>query len=72
MGRYTVNGSTGHGIRRYGYDEYTIRWQVDFYYASSRQRHPRGFQRWTDRKGAERFAKRWGISMPDTTPDGEG
>ena len=66
MGRYSYNGSTRHKIQRFGPDDYQISWQVDYYYVSSRLRHPRGFRRWTDRKGAERFAKKWGISMPDT------
>lgn len=65
--------STGHKIRRFGYDDYTIRWQVDYYCAGNRGGAEAGYWScWTNRAGAERFAKKWGISMPDTTPEGKG
>ena len=56
--------SYGHGIRRVGPDHYRLFWTVDFKYPSSRLRFPRVFTRDTDKRGAERFAKRWKRDMP--------
>lgn len=41
-------------------------WTVDHKYPSSRLRFPREHRRSTDREGAERFAKKHGLSMPST------
>lgn len=60
-----VEGSYGHHIRRIGPDHYRLSWAVDFKYASSRLRHPRGFDRDTDEAGARRFARRWHVNMPE-------
>lgn len=57
--------SYNHRIKRERDDEYVISWMVDRYYKGSRLRHPLGRSRDTNRKGAERFAKKWGISMPE-------
>ena len=66
MGRFRSSGSRGHRISYVGPDHYRISWVVDRYYASSRLRHPRGCRRDTDEVGATRFAKRWGVNMPES------
>ena len=63
------SGSYGHKIHRIGRDQFRLHWTVDHYYASSRLRHPRVASRDTDKDGAERFAKRWKISMPAQEQD---
>jgi hypothetical protein len=70
MGRVTGSRSSsyGHKIRREGGGWYTLYWAVDFKYAGSRLRYPRGFHRSTDEQGALRFAKKWGVPMPEA-PD---
>lgn len=45
-------------------DEFTLYWTV--YNKHGRILYPRSYSRETDRKGAERFAKKWGIKMPST------
>lgn len=52
-------------------DYYRLHWTVDFYYAGSRQRHPRRFSRDTDEAGALRFAKRHGLALPTPPPHEE-
>lgn len=64
MGRYSSNPSYGHKIQRMGHDFYRLWWTCDRYYANSRLRFPKGYSRDTDTKGAQRFAKRWGVAMP--------
>ena len=63
MSRHSPNKAYGHSIRRFGND-FEIAWVVDFYYASSRLRHPRGFSRITDERGARRFCKLHDLEMP--------
>lgn len=70
MGRYSSNGSYGHHIRRIAEGHFRLSWTVDRYYANSRLRHPRTATRDTDTAGAERFAKRWDIAMPETKQGG--
>lgn len=66
MSRYSAGRSYNHRCTADEYrGDYLISWVVDYYYPSSRLRYPRGFRRWTDRKGAERFCKKWGINMPE-------
>jgi hypothetical protein len=43
-------------------------WTVDFYYADSRLRYPRRFERDTDEAGARRFCKRWNTPFPEKEP----
>jgi hypothetical protein len=65
MSRHRSSGSYGHTIKATSHrDEFVIAWTVDRYYAGSRLRHPDRKQRDTDRKGAEKFAKKWGVPMP--------
>lgn len=64
MGRHSRNPSYAHRIQRVGGQFYRIEWTVDFYYPSSRLRHPRTFTRETDESGAKRFAKRWNLELP--------
>jgi len=62
MSRYRSEGSRSQHVRKLGPDWYVISWTVDFYYPTSRLRHPRTFRRNTDLAGAKRFAKRWGLN----------
>lgn len=64
MGRFSGNPSTGHKIQRFGRDDFLISWTVDRYIAGSRLRWPTRYSRWTNRAGAERFAKKWDVTMP--------
>jgi hypothetical protein len=67
MSRYTGAGSYGHRVRSTAYpDEFVIRWTYDRYYSGSRLRFPQCRERWTDRKGALRFAKKWGLRGKDS------
>ncbi len=57
--------SYGHSIRRIGPDHYRLSWTHDRKVAGSRLRFPTTIRRDTDRAGAERFAKKWGITPPE-------
>lgn len=59
-----ASGGYGHRIRDAGHGVYVISWQFDVKLGGSRLRSSRVVQRDTDREGAERFAKRWGLSLP--------
>lgn len=61
-------GSKNHRIARHGFDDYELSWQVEVKYASSRILHHRTMSRFTNRAGAEKFAKRWNVPMPESTP----
>lgn len=63
VSRYRSHGSTRHRIHYRGDGDYLLSWVVDYYYEGTRGRFPRGFTRTTDRRGAERFAKRWKIEI---------
>lgn len=63
-------GSYEHRIRCIAPDHYQISWVLDFKYPSSRLRYRRVFRRDTDARGARRFAKRWGISLPSPSSNG--
>ena len=65
MSRHRPGGGYGHHIQWLGPDHYRLSWSWDAYYASSRLRHPRKMTRDTDRAGADRFAKKHGIKVPD-------
>lgn len=69
MGRHRSGGSYSHRCKPDG-DEFLISWTVDYYYKGDRLRYPRGSKRWTDRAGALRFCKRWGLQF--TEPKGDG
>ena len=56
------SGSRRHHIQPMGPDWYRLSWTVD--YKHRRILYPRRYSRDTDRKGAERFAKRWGCAVP--------
>lgn len=64
MSRYRPASAYNHFIRQWGNDDYQIGWTVDYYYPTSRLRHPRSFRRNTDLAGAKRFAKRWKLAEP--------
>ena len=64
MSRYGKGGSYGHRVRRMGEDWFRLHWCLDYYYPTSRLRHPRGFDRDTDEAGAIRFCKKWGLELP--------
>lgn len=65
MSRHRSSGGYGHRIKFERTDEYRITWFYDRYFSGSRLRHPTGRSRDTNRKGAERFAKKWNIKMPE-------
>lgn len=69
MSRFSGGGSKGHKIQRLDSSWYRLRWTVDYYYSGSRLRFPRGFSRDTDEAGARRFAKKWGVKMPEECSD---
>lgn len=56
-------GSYGHRLRYLGDGCWRMSWKVDTKHG--RIRYPRVATRDTDRKGAERFARRWGLDMPE-------
>jgi len=56
------SGGYDHHIRKIDRDFYEISWRYDNSYG--RIRYPRTMRRDTDRKGAERFAKKWGLKLP--------
>ena len=65
MSRHRSASSYGHHVKRLlGGEDYRISWTVDFYYEGSRLRFPRTFSRDTDKAGAERFCRRWKVTMP--------
>lgn len=55
-------GGYGHRIRQAGDGMFWIAWSFDIKHG--RIRYPQNRSRHTDRKGAERFAKRWDVPMP--------
>ncbi len=57
-------GAHSHAIRALGPDNFRIYWTVDRKHPGSRLRYPTTHGRTTDRAGAERFAKKWGVKMP--------
>lgn len=59
-----ANGSYSHKIQKAPFGGYWISWVVDFHYSGSRLRFPRSFRRYTEKEGAERFSKKWGVPMP--------
>jgi hypothetical protein len=67
MSRFRSSDAYGQRVKRWG-QYYEISWVVDYYYRGSRLRYPRGFSRETDKKGAERFCKKWHIDMPKEAP----
>lgn len=64
MSRHRPSTAYSHFIRHWGGDDYQIGWTVDYYYPTSRLRHPRSFRRNTDLAGAKRFAKKWKLKEP--------
>ncbi len=56
-------GGYGHRIFRMGVDDYRIVWYYDV--KAGRLRSSRKTSRDTNRRGAERFAKKWGVTMPE-------
>lgn len=58
------SGSSHHRIVRERADEYEVSWRVEVKYSGSRLLHHRHYRRYTNRAGAERFAKKWKIAMP--------
>ena len=65
MGRYSPGYSYQHRIQRLGRDDFRLSWLVDRYYSGSRLRFPTRTTRDTDRAGAERFAAKWDVAMPE-------
>lgn len=65
MSRCRSAGSYGHGFQKLADDHYRLHWTVDRYYSGVRGRFPRVSRRDTDLAGARRFAKRWGLELPE-------
>lgn len=65
-----LNNSRGYGhhIQRIGADHFRLSWCSDYKCGGSRIRHTRTITRDTDTKGAERFAKKWDVRMPEPKP----
>jgi hypothetical protein len=59
------SGGKRHHIRRIMFDVYVLSWQYEVKYSGSRLLFHRTMTRETDKKGAERFAKKWGCPMPE-------
>jgi hypothetical protein len=65
VGRITGRGgSYGHRIQVMGGGDYLLHWVVDYRRKGSRLRYPHSFKSWADERGARRFARRWGLTMP--------
>lgn len=58
-------GGKRHRISYHGGGIYVLSWSYEHKYSGSRILHHRNVTRDTDRKGAERFAKKWGCAMPE-------
>lgn len=58
------SGGKHHRIAHLGGGVYLISWRYEVKYAGSRLLFHRTLARETDKKGAERFAKKWGVAMP--------
>lgn len=56
-------GGRRHQIRRTHRDEYEISWQYQVKYSGARTLHHHSITRDTNRKGAERFAKKHNVSF---------
>lgn len=65
MTRHRPGGGYSHRISKIMEGWYEISWTYDRYYDGSRLRHPTGMRRQTDEAGARRFAKKWGVPMPE-------
>ncbi len=63
MSRIRSTGSSGHSVKRFGYDDYRLYWTVDRYCKGSRLRFPTQYSRDTDAAGAKRFIKKWGVTL---------
>lgn len=69
MGRIIGAGASksyGHRWKKLESDVYRLTWVYDRKFLGSRLRHPQSVSRDTDHAGAVRFAKKWGISLPDS------
>ncbi len=61
MSRHNPGGGYGHHARKITTDTWEISWMFDRYYTGSRLRYPQHMSRITDRAGAERFVRKWGL-----------
>ena len=59
------NGSRGHHIEWLTPNAYAISWEIDKNAMGSRLRFPIRRRVITDRKGAQRFAAKWGLMIPE-------
>ncbi len=62
-GKTRRRGSRQHTI--FYFNGYVIAWRQDRHYYQSNIIEPMTIRRETDRAGAERFAKKWGVPMPE-------
>lgn len=58
------NGSRRHHIEWLAPNAYSISWEIDKNAMGARLRFPMRRRSVTDRKGAERFASKWGLVVP--------
>lgn len=65
MGKITSNSGYDHRARKISEQVWEISWAFDMKYSGSRLRYPRVMTRITDKAGAERFAKKWGLTLRD-------
>ena len=62
------SGSKNHHVRRFYHDDdWEISWVVDFKHG--RIRYPTRYTRITNREGARRFCKKWGLAIPEGLRD---
>ncbi len=59
-------GGYGHRIRYLGLGVYELSWSHDIRFTGVRHRTVRAIRRDTDRRGAERFARKCGCAIPET------
>jgi hypothetical protein len=64
MSRFHTQKAYGQRIVKLFADCYRISWVVDRYYSGSRLRWPTESSRVTDDRGAERFCKKHGLTVP--------
>lgn len=67
----TRAGSHSHRLVKCGDGRYEMRWHTNHWARGSRLRVIAAHSRDTNEVGAKRFAKRWGVKMPEDKKKGE-
>jgi hypothetical protein len=68
MSAIKPKGSRGYHIEWLAPNAFVISWKIDQNAMGSRLRFPVRRRSVTDRKGAERFAAKWGLVVPERNP----